>query len=152
MFCWIGLGDLISVTNHRGEQVTRAKYALHLQSNFRIYQPTNLDLRIGYGDVFNPYGGVERPENFDFDVQGENFYDEKVAILQQNTVLMNSMIVKTVEISELFDLKIVFDNGVILETFSDCFCESVELWRLFTFGEDSQYIIACGTGIEYSFK
>ena len=150
--CWIGLGDLIPVINHKGEEVTRAKYALHILSNFRIWQPSNSNFRIGYGDMFNPCGGVERPEDFDFDIQGGNFYDEKVVILQQDSELMSGLIVKTVEMNEMFDLKIVFENGVILQTFSDCFCESVELWRVFTFGENRKRIIVCGTGIDNVFE
>ncbi len=150
--CWISFGDLIEITNYKGEQVIRARYALHIQSNFRIWQFSNYDFRIGYGDVFNPCGGVERPEDFDFDVQGGNFFDEKVAILRQNSELMNGLVIEKIEVNEMFDLKIIFENGVVLETFSDCFCENEELWRLFTFGENRKHIIAYGTRIEGNFE
>ncbi len=148
--CWIGIGDLIPVTNYKGEKIIKAKYALHIMSNFRIWQPDNPNFRIGYGDVFNPCGGLEPPEGFDYDIQGWNFYDEKVKALQENHQLMSGLIVKTAQTNQIGDLKIVFNNGVILETFSDTFTPNIELWRLFTTNNKKEYQIVYTTHKEIS--
>lgn len=146
--CWFGFGNLTLETDDKGVQRTVAEYALHIQSSFRIWKPGNPQFRIGFSDVFNPCGGGERPEAFNWDIQGGNFYDEKVKAFQENSEQMDGMIVAAVEVNELFDLKITFTNGFLLETFSECFCEAVELWRLFEPYREKPHLVVTGAGLE----
>ena len=147
-WCWLAFGNNRLVTDHKGRQRTISEYALDIQSSFRLWKPKTPEFNIGWSDVFNPCGGGERPDDFNWDIQGGNFYDEKVKKLQENTEQMDGMIVQNIELNELFDLTIIFANGFLLETFTECFCEKVELWRLFEPYTDNDQLIVTGLGLE----
>ena len=146
--CWLAFGNNRLVTDHNGKQRTVSEYALDIGSPFRLWNPTNPKLYIGWSDMFNPCGGGERPDDFNWDIQGGNFYDEKVKILQEDVEQMESMIVSKIEMNTLFDLKITFENGFLLETFSECFCKEIELWRLFEPYTKNTHLIVTGSGFE----
>lgn len=147
--CWFQFGNYRLETDHNGKQREVADYALDIQSSFRLWNPKNPKFRIGWSDIFNPCGGGERPDDFVWDIQGGNFYDEKVKALQEDSEQMAGMIVKRIEVNELFDLKITFTNGFLLETFSECFCFDVALWRLFEPFTEKPHLIVTGSGLEH---
>ena len=146
--CWLGFGSERFVIDHRGIERTVSEYALHIQAAFRLWHPEIPQFRIAYNDIYEPCGGGEPHDDFHWDVQGGNFYDEKVKILRQHSVLMDGMIVAAINMNALYDLKITFENGFLLETFCDCFSKEVELWRLFNPYTDKPHLVVTGTGIE----
>lgn len=146
--CWLGFGDLIFETDYKGNKRTSAEYALHIQSAFRLWNPYNKQIHIGYSDIFYPCGDGERPENFEWDIQGNNLYDEKVDNLQKNICIMNELVVAEVKVKEFCDLTILFANGYQIDTLTECFSGDAELWRFFKSGVNEPHLVATGTGLQ----
>lgn len=72
---------------------------------------------------------IEWNESFDWDVQGNNLFDEKVKKIF-SSVDIN---VDYVSVSVNNDLKVGFSNSLILETFINVSSE-IECWRFFEKG------------------
>lgn len=86
-----------------------------LCSNLEIYSPKRQDLK----NISFDY------ENFNWDVKGENYFDEWVAT--DGSVLINT-VVNEVCVSCYGDLKIKFNNDIVLEIFNNSLSEC---WRFF---------------------
>lgn len=146
--CWLGFGHEHFVIDHKGIERIVSEYSLHIQCAFRLWHPEKPKFRIARDDIYEPCGGGEPPDNFYWDVQDGNFYDEKAKILRQHLEQINDMIVAAIDVNTLYDLKITFENGFLLETFCDCFSKETELWRLFNPYTDKPHLVVTGTGIE----
>lgn len=102
-----------------------------LCSNLEIYSPKKQDLNNKSFDY----------ENFNWDVQGENFFDEWIKT--EGSVLLNS-VVNEFNISCYGDLKIKFDNNIIREIFNNSLSEC---WRFFERNSQT-YLVANGNNVE----
>ncbi|MCJ7983157.1 hypothetical protein MUB16_01985 [Priestia sp. OVL9] len=110
---WLGFGELISVTR-RGKTEELAEYALDIQCSWRIIKDNKI--LVGSRDFYSPRTGWnEENDDFDWDVQGNNRFDERIESFIENT--KEHVAVERVEPDEVGGLKIFLSQGYLLEVF-----------------------------------
>lgn len=143
---WLGFGELISVTR-RGKTEELAEYALDIQCSWRIIKDNKI--LVGSRDFYSPRTGWnEENDDFDWDVQGNNRFDERIESFIENT--KEHVDVERVEPDEVGGLKIFLSQGYLLEVFPDTSedDEYSEFWRFFNRRENSPHFVVTGNGIE----
>lgn len=128
-----------------GFLINDSDYALHLQSGFRVR--TKEKVLIANLDMFDPTEAVQKSPSFDWDtydwdIQGANCYDKWAEKFRKET---REGIVREVRISDLGDLTIEIDNGMIIEVFINS--STKECWRFFK-RESDDHLVVTGTGLE----
>jgi hypothetical protein len=141
---WLGLGDVIQISR-RGKVEEGTEYAIHVQCTWRI----TLDNKIivASRDFYSPNSTWNYNEEFEWDVQGNNRFDERVASL---LVSEKQLIVEQVESDMLGGLRLFLSNDYLLEVFPDSSedDEYSEHWRFFSRKEKSAHLVVSGVGIE----
>lgn len=79
---------------------------------------------------------------FDWDVQGENYFDEWVRTEGQQLI---NAVVKQISVSGFGDLRISFDNDIQLEVFNNSL---TECWRCFEDDADEHHTVVLGNELE----
>ncbi|WP_182007553.1 hypothetical protein [Priestia aryabhattai] len=143
---WLGFGEMISVTR-RGKTEELAEYALDIQCSWRIIKDDKI--LVGSRDFYSPRSGWnEENDNFDWDVQGNNRFDERIESFIENA--KEHVTVERVEPDEVGGIKIFLSQGYLLEVFPDTSedDEYSEFWRFFNRRENSPHFVVTGNGIE----
>jgi|SRR6478735_303055 len=143
---WLGFGEMISVTR-RGKTEELAEYALDIQCSWRITKDNKI--LVGSRDFYSPRTGWnEENDDFDWDVQGNNRFDERIESFIENA--KEHVTVERVEPDEIGGLKIFLSQGYLLEVFPDTSedDEYSEFWRFFNRRENSPHFVVTGNGIE----
>ena len=122
------------------------EYALHLQTSFRLINDKNI--LFTNDDIFEPSGTLASNKefdlnNFDWDIQGNNRYDENVNLFIEK--FSDELIVNDIGISKFGDLSIQLSKHVKLEVFVNIVKE--ENWRFFKRHSD-EHLVITGEGIE----
>lgn len=142
---WLGFGEIVQIIR-RGRTEETAEYALHIQCSWRI----TLDNKIvvASGDFYSPNSEWDDlNEDFDWDIQGNNRFDERIkAFLNDNVRL----IVERIKADDVGGLVVFLSNGYKLETFPDSSedDDDSEHWRFFNRKENSPHFVISGDGIE----
>lgn len=110
------------------------QYTFHIQCSWRI---TNGDIILGRGDIYNPATGVDY-EEFDCGELNNSRFDEKLVQLKKDW--NKKLNVLDVEVRDSGDLKITFENGIILDTFIERSDEEEE-WRLIDYKTSEHYVV-----------
>ncbi|MCM3796474.1 hypothetical protein [Priestia megaterium] len=143
---WLGFGEMISVTR-RGKTEELAEYALNIQCSWRITKDNKI--LVGSRDFYSPRTGWnEENDDFDWDVQGNNRFDERIEFFIENA--KEHVTVERVEPDEVGGLKIFLSQDYLLEVFPDTSedDEYSEFWRFFNRRENSPHFVVTGNGIE----
>ncbi|MCM3256023.1 hypothetical protein [Priestia aryabhattai] len=143
---WLGFGEMISVTR-RGKTEELAEYALNIQCSWRITKDNKI--LVGSRDFYSPRTGWnEENDDFDWDVQGNNRFDERIESFIENA--KEHVTVERVKPDEVGGLKIFLSQGYLLEVFPDTSedDEYSEFWRFFNRRENSPHFVVTGNGIE----
>ena len=106
--CWMSFGDLIEIESH-SELRTVGQYALDLDCPWRIRY--NSKILLASSDMFEPASTCQNDETFEWDIQGNNLFDERAAMLCSREPILA---VRSIELSPTYDLKITFSNNYIL--------------------------------------
>jgi hypothetical protein len=138
---WLAIGEMRECMIANKVRL-RSTYAIHITCACRVIAANHKILFTG-DDKYCP--NPELPyENFDWDIQDNNLFDYKA----KNWFLSNDPIyIEFIDISKFGDLKILFSNKNILETFVSYSEE--ESWRFFEPGMDKKHLVANGNTIEY---
>lgn len=117
------LGWILFVKN--GEE-----YALHLQTGFRIVLDEKII--IASSDIFQPSDRIKSNDGFDYetfewDIQGNNRYDERVKQFFEK--YSRNLKVNAVSVNQVGDLLIQLSGKIRIEVFIDMSEE--ECWRFF---------------------
>ena len=86
-------------------------------------------------------------ETFDWDVLGNNHFDDMIAKYIGDEP--SDFVVKKITVSKFGDLKITFTNGFTLELFAEGSDDSIN-WRFFDGTNSKYYFIITGNEIERS--
>lgn len=140
--CWIHFGYPVEI-EIQGRKRFPGKFALDLDCPWRI-RNSNGKLVLGSADMFAPSSEHEQDEDFDWDIQGNNLFDEKAKYLFSKEI---SIVVTSAELNASNDLTITFSNGLILECFVNLSSQE-ECWRLFKTEARGGDFIVTGMGIE----
>jgi len=136
---WIGFGEDITTKNHKNV----AKYALHLQCDFRIIDSEKIIL--GSSDIYEPNSITEWTENFNWDISGANLYDE-IAKTISGIYKTEQIIVTKISADNYGDIKIEISNGYIIEIFLSSSSKE-ECWRFFESGNNDSHFVITGKGV-----
>jgi hypothetical protein len=142
---WMGFGDIVEIIR-RGRTEETAEYALHIQCSWRITLGNKIV--VASRDFYSPNSQlVEKNEDFEWDVQGNNRFDELI----QTFIKDNSeLIVLQIDSDEIGGLNVLLSGGYKLEVFPDSSedDEYSEHWRLFNRKEESAHFIVTCNGTE----
>ena len=141
---WFQFGGRRTVKDSRGEEREVGDYALHVQCAWRI-RCGNQVVVASRDLYYPPEESEDRPENFNWDVQGSNRRDKRIAELFQNETREFS--VQKVEAGEAGTFTIVFDQGYALDVFPDDSL-SGEYWRFFKPYRGEQHFVVTGSGMQ----
>ena len=121
------------------------KWALHIQSSFRILDIENMKIVVASSDLYWPSSKISDEKDFDWEIQGNNLFDEKIKKWLQNNA---ELFVDKCDINLWGDLRIVFSNGERLDIFVDS-SEYVECWRLFEKNnKERNHLVITGLGYD----
>lgn len=119
------------------------EYALHVQTSFRV----TLDEKILYAgaDMFQPseritVNGEIDLETFEWDIQGNNLYDEKVKLFMEKYA--QNLRVNHISINPLGDLSIQLSQKLQIDVFVDSSTE--ECWRFLKRHSSEQHLVVGG--------
>lgn len=102
------------------------EYAIHLQTFFRFCSEDGV--LITDMDKYQPLNEFRDNEEFDWDKQGNNLFDQWCN--RFNSTYTDTITVKSVEVNNMGDLTVIFDNGIFLDVLIDNTSED-ECWRFF---------------------
>ena len=125
------------------------RYSLQASCNIRLTRGN--EIIVGKGDRFTPKAELENKfdfdwHTFDWDVLGNNHFDEMVAKYIGDEP--SDFVVKKITVSKYGDLKITFTNGFALEFFVDVL-EGLN-WALFDHTIPKYYFAVTGNEIKRS--
>jgi hypothetical protein len=145
---WFEFGGRRTVKDSRGEDHEVGDYALHVQCAWRIRCGNRVV--VGSRDLYYPPEETpdetnDRPEDFNWDVQGSNRRDKHIAELFQNET--REFFVQKVEAGEAGSFTIIFDQGYALDVFPDDSL-SGEYWRFFRPYRGEPHFVITGSGIQ----
>lgn len=135
--CWMLFGSSFKEKNVLGKEVEKGEYSLHLQCPWRIRDMEDSSIKLASGDIYEPRSSIEWNENFNWDVQGNNLFDEKVEHLFSKEKMI---LVEKISVLEDGDLEMIFSNKFVLECFIAISIKE-ECWRFFKHGSKKHLII-----------
>lgn len=142
---WLGFGDIVQITRRDRTEET-AEYALHVQRSWRITFGNKIV--VASRDFYSPNSQCdEKNEDFDWDIQGNNRFDERINTFQKDK---EQLIVLQIDSDEVGGLNVTLSGGYKLEVFPDSSedDEHSEHWRFFNRKENNPHFIVTGNGIE----
>jgi hypothetical protein len=141
---WFQFGQRRTVKGAGGDTKEVGEYALHVQCAWRIRHGDQVV--VGGRDLYYPSEERDdRPEDFDWDVQGANRRDKRIAELFQNEP--RQFLVREVQVGEAGSFTIILDEAYALDVFPDD-SSNDEHWRIFKpYAEEPHFVVA-GKGLE----
>ncbi len=119
-------------------------YALHLQTFFRICNDERI--LITDMDKYQQISPAGENEDANWDIQGNNLFDKWCN--EFNNQLSNNVVIKSVEINDFGDLRIIFSNSLVLSVFVDTTSDD-ECWRFFVWHGKERHLVVTGKGIQH---
>lgn len=133
---WLGFGELVPMKNFREEIRNVYEYALHVSCSWRLTDGKKII--VASRDMYFPKMGMS-DENFDWDVLGNNRFDERVNILGQE-IKNNVINVDDLIVDKYGGLSVRFNNGHELDVFPDDSFEE-EYWRFISYVNGSEHLV-----------
>lgn len=118
------------------------EYALHIQSFFRFCDCERI-LITGM-DKFQPIESLAELDDFNWDVQGNNQFDQWCNHFNRNE--LENTFVESVQMSSYGDLSIQLSNVVTLSVYVDTTSED-ESWRIFIPKSKTKHYVVTGKGM-----
>jgi hypothetical protein len=141
---WFQFGLRKIVKDSRGNEREVGEYALHVQCAWRITHQEQVV--VASRDLYSPREeSDDRPEDFNWDVQGANRRDQRIAELFQNET--RQFVVRKVEAGKAGSFTIVLDDDYALDVFPDDSL-SGEHWRIFKPYAGEPHFVVSGKGLE----
>ncbi len=113
------------------------KYALHIQSSWKIVDTNRKIIIAAHIDVFSE---ISQP-----DEKKETIFDKKM--YEQRPIIENLKVIAC-NMNSVGDLKIDFSNGYVLEIFIDTSQEE-ECWRILKMESDEKHYVVYGKGVSF---
>ncbi len=123
---WLQFGEKIKIKNYKNIEIERGSMGLNIQCPWRILKRDQLIL--GNNDIYEPADDIFETE-FDWSEIGGSVFDKKVIEIFSN---MLPLMVKSVEVSKIGDLKLEFEKEIVLEVISNS-ASKIELWRFINY-------------------
>ena len=145
---WFGFGETLSIIDPNGNTVKKDSISLHVQCAWRLVDKENKAIIIAYSDIYEPNSIIEWSKSFEWDIQGNNLFDEKA----KEWIRLNPRVcVKEYKLSMYGDLLLILSNGNILDIFVDASAKQ-ECWRLFEYESDKDHFVVNGKGVVFEYE
>jgi hypothetical protein len=144
---WISLGKDIQLLNKRSKRTEiSGEYSLNVQCSWRLV--SNAEIILGSKDFYIPNSTIKDiGEEFDWDIKGNNRFDEQVNILSAK--IKSKIFISSIIVDDLGGIKIIFTDNYYFEIFPDeSLKEDNEFWRIFIPGNVNSHLVVTGNGIE----
>lgn len=144
---WFHFGAQRTVLDDfRKTEKTVGEYALHVQCAWRL--TSRLGIEVASRDMYYPASTEPEVdlEDFDWDRQGKNRCDERVARLFASGE-SNPLIVTNVQISSVGDLKLTLSADHTLDVFPNLSLP-LEQWRFFQPYTETEQLVLSSKGLE----
>lgn len=126
MLC-LFIGDDYNLV-YRDKEIHVAEFALHIQTQWRFVRDNSIIL--GSRDIYKPYN-ASVSDDWKYDIVGRS--DEESSIFDVTAkslnITMANALVLSATASPFGDIRIMFSNGVLFESFTPA-SEKAEEWRL----------------------
>jgi hypothetical protein len=129
---------------HGGEKIV-GDYAIHVDCPWRIQRAERIV--IGSRDVYSPADDSVDWADFDWDVQGANGLDVKMALLFSERS-GKPLLVQEIRVAEFGGFQLVFSDGLSLEVFPVASGDD-EAWRIFQGWTHGDHFVVSGLGAGY---
>jgi hypothetical protein len=141
---WFQFGRRKIVQDSRGDRREVGEYALHVQCAWRIRQEDHIV--VASRDLYDPpEESDDRPDNFNWDVQGGNRRDKRIAELFLGET--RQFLVQMVEVGAAGSFTIGLDGDYALDVFPDD-SSSGEYWRIFKPYAKEPHFVVTRKGLE----
>ena len=137
MLC-LHIGENI-VKNINNKERIVSEFSFHIQIQWRFIQ--NNTILLASRDIYEPYD-ENVPDDWDYDIVGRAKEESSIFdVLNDEIVsLLKNTIITDCYVSPLGDLKILFSNGVVFETFTST-SRKEEVWRFINFTSGEHTVI-----------
>ena len=142
---WIGFGEKVKLLDDKGKEKEVSTYALHIQCRWRIVNKERREILLAASDFYSPKEDIDDYSNFDWELQGNNLFDEKSL---EWLIRESPIYVKEYEINMWGDLFLIFTNNDKLEVFITSTGDT-EGWRIFECGKEKPHMVARGLGVSF---
>ncbi len=115
------------------------EFGLHVQCSCRMISEGRKEVIFASNDRFVPRSTEEWTDDFNWDVQGENLFDEKAKEWVREN---KNVFIENYQFNELGDLRLVLSNGDVFEVMVNC--SSREAWRFFECNVDTRHFVVMG--------
>lgn len=120
------------------------EFHLHVQCGWRLSYSNQITL--AHMDMYYPHSKFDEDEDYNWNEIGSSRFDELASLF--NASLDSTYSVKKVESDMLKGLKVLFQNGYLLEIFPNESINNNEVWR-FIDKAAYKHLVVSGEGIEY---
>lgn len=142
---WLGIGEKIKIKDINGKDIIKSTIALHVQSMWRIVNKEKNSILLASSDFYSPNSMINEYDNFEWDIQGNNLFDEKVKawINKDDVIYINDY-----KLNKWGDLILNFSNNDFLEIYVDS-SDDTESWRVFKCNSNEEHLVVTGLGINF---
>ncbi|WP_405288857.1 hypothetical protein [Methanobrevibacter sp.] len=120
--------------------------SLHVQSSWRITNTEKKSIIVASLDMYFPKSSEEYTDDFEWDIQGNNLFDEKSANWLENA---GDIFIDEVQMDLWGDLRLSFSNGDQMEVFVDV-SDETECWRIFRKDDlNLRHMVMTGEGVYF---
>lgn len=136
---WLQFGDITSRWSDREKSnINVSEYSLHIQCPWRIVYKSQIIL--GSRDIYLPNSMHKEDDLFQWDVQGNNMFDELKDLFSSKNDA--KFLVKSFQVQDNGSIKITFYNEYVFEVMPDTSSSEEEMWRFFKpFSDDNHYVM-----------
>ena len=138
---WIALGEEVEVVSVRLNKILKKnEFAIHLQCPWRIEDIQQKKIILASSDIYQPKDEDENIEDFNWDIQGNNLFDQKSNLFIKGN---NSLIISDFRLMDYNDLFILISDRYLLRTFIDNSLGE-ESWRILDNVDKKHYVCTEG--------
>ncbi|TDL82901.1 hypothetical protein [Peribacillus frigoritolerans] len=140
---WLVFGEIVQIIRI-GKTEETAEYALHIQCSWRIILENKIV--VAFRDFYSPKSEWDILNgNFDWDIQGNNRFDERI-----KSLLNHELFIERIIADDIGGFAPILSNGYKLSAFPDSSEDDgvSEHWRFFNRHENSPHFVVSGDGIE----
>lgn len=145
---WLNFTGTDVETEYTGKNILPGSLCLHVQCPCRMIDKENRIIIFASSDIYIPNSSIEWCESFEWDIQGNNLFDEKSMhwLLSKGKVCINSY-----KFNIFGDLKLTLSNGNIFEVLINS-SSSDECGRLFEKNSDKDHFVVTGQKVIFEYE
>ncbi len=145
---WLNFINIAIEKEYEGRDILYGSLCLHVQCPCRMLNKEDRKIIFASSDIYVPNSSIEWSEKFEWDIQGNNLFDEK----SKKWMLSNGKIfISDYKLNIFGDLKLGLSNGDIFEVLINS-SSNDECWRLFEKNSDKDHFVVTGQEVIFAYE